>query len=49
MIRHAHRIAQKLNEVNQTVDSELKLNGIVTLMHISEILGSSVSGFLTHT
>ena len=48
-IRHAYKIAQKLNEVHREVDSQLKLNGVVTLMHIAVILGSSVLGFLIHT
>lgn len=38
-IRHAYKVAQKLNEVEEKINRELKLKTDVTLMHIIMIVG----------
>ena len=48
-IRHAQKVAHKLNQDNVMVENQLQLNGVVTFLHISVILGASITGFLTHS
>lgn len=38
-IHHAYKVAQKLNEVEEKINRELKLKTDVTLMHIIMIVG----------
>ena len=37
-----------MNEFYKDINRELKLNGLVTFMHITIILASSITGLLTH-
>ena len=47
-IRQAYRVSQRNNKANSLLEDKLELNGLVTLVHITVILGATITCFLCY-